>query len=328
MNPRNATPLLLAAALLAGFRRRRRGGTGQRAGGRTVGGFGGFTRDNAFGGSTTHSWYGGTGHTNRFGGTTTGAYGMGAVHTTAGGFTTYPSTGLWLRRLSPYYRPVGVPYYHPGCYYDCGGAVAAGAAVGLAAGAVAGAAIARANTIPAYPLGADFSTLPAGATCRPRRRHVLPQVGGSWFGLPSGPTASTTASSRRPDGLPSRTRPQEQAHAPSRSFHRHPAGRGHRCGLRVAVGRGAGCTFAQDAWRFEIVSLPLGAGHLVGSSAQGRSADLVVRDAAAVDIGRAGRQRGKVGAQRVGRDGVGPCDRRALRRPVVLLAWLYGAAGQ
>lgn len=150
-------------------------------GGRTVGGFGGFTHDNAFGGSTTHSWYGGTSHTNRYGGTTTGAYGMGAVHTTPGGFTTYHPPAYGYGGYAPYYRPVAVPYYHPGCYYDCGAAVAAGAAVGLAAGALAGAAVARTSTIPAYPLGASFSALPAGAVHVDRAGVTYYQVGNSWF---------------------------------------------------------------------------------------------------------------------------------------------------
>ena len=167
-------PLLAAALLVTGFHTSASAWARANAwGGRTAGGFGGFTHDNAFGGSTTHSWYGGTSHTNRYGGTTTGAYGLGAVHTTAGGFTTY---------RPPAYGYGGyAPYYHPGCYYDCGAAVAAGAAVGLAAGAVAGAAIARANTIPAYPLGASFSTLPTGAVYVDRAGVTYYQVGNSWF---------------------------------------------------------------------------------------------------------------------------------------------------
>jgi hypothetical protein len=150
-------------------------------GGRTAGGVGGFTHDNAFGGSTTHSWYGGTSHTNRFGGTTTGAYGMGAVHTTPGGFTTYRPPAYGYGGYAPYVRPVGVPYYHPGCYDSCGAAVAAGAVVGLAAGAVAGAAVARANAIPAYPLGANFSALPAGAVYVDRGGVAYYQLGNSWL---------------------------------------------------------------------------------------------------------------------------------------------------
>ncbi len=59
--------------------------------------------------------------------------------------------------------------------------MAAGAAVGLAAGAVAGAAIARANTNLAYPLGADFSTLPAGATYVDRGGVTYYQAGNAWF---------------------------------------------------------------------------------------------------------------------------------------------------
>lgn len=183
MIPMKTILLFFAAALLAtGFHSTASAWARANAfGGRTMGGFGGFTHDNAFGGSTTHSWYGGTSHTNRFGGTTTGAYGMGAVHTTAGGFTTYHPPAYGYGGYAPYYRPVGVPYYHPGCYYDCGAAVAAGAAVGLAAGAVAGAAIARANTVPLYPMGADFSTLPAGATYVDRGGVTYYQVGTSWF---------------------------------------------------------------------------------------------------------------------------------------------------
>jgi hypothetical protein len=114
-------------------------------GGRT-GGFGGFTHDNASAAAPRR--YGGTSHTNRSAAPHR-AYGLGAVHTTAGGVTTYHPPAYGYGGYAPYYRPVGVPYYHPGCYYDCGAAVAAGAAVGLAAGAGAGAAIARANTIPA-----------------------------------------------------------------------------------------------------------------------------------------------------------------------------------
>ncbi|RZL87392.1 MAG: hypothetical protein EOP82_26770 [Variovorax sp.] len=149
-------------------------------GGRTAGGFGGFTHDNAFGGSTTHSWYGGTSHTNRFGGTTTGAYGMGAVHTTPGGFTTYHPPAYGVGGYAPYYRPVAVPYYHAGCY-DCAGAVAAGAVVGLAAGAVAGAAIARSADVPRYPIGVNFATLPAGAVYVDRGGVNYYESGTTWF---------------------------------------------------------------------------------------------------------------------------------------------------
>jgi hypothetical protein len=183
MKPMKAILPLLAAALLAtGFHTSASAWARANSwGGHTTGGFGGFTHDNAFGGSTTHSWYGGTSHTNRYGGTTTGAYGMGAVHTTAGGFTTYHPPGYGYGGYAPYYRPVGVPYYHPGCYYDCGAAVAAGAAVGLAAGAVAGAALARPAVIPAYPLGTSFTTLPTGAVYVDRGGVTYYQVGNAWF---------------------------------------------------------------------------------------------------------------------------------------------------
>jgi hypothetical protein len=181
MTPMKAIlPLLAAAFLSAGFHGTASAWARANAwGGHSAGGFGGFTHDNAFGGSTTHSWYGGTSHTNRYGGTTTGAYGMGAVHTTAGGFSTYHPPGYGYGGYAPYYRPVGVPYYHPGCY-DCG-AVAAGAAVGLAAGAVAGAALARPVVIPAYPLGTSFTTLPSGAVYVDRGGVTYYQVGNSWF---------------------------------------------------------------------------------------------------------------------------------------------------
>lgn len=182
MNPMKAIlPLLAAALLSAGFHTSASAWARANAwGGHTTGGFGGFTHDNAFGGSTSHSWYGGTSHTNRWGGTTTGAYGMGAVHTTAGGFSTYHPPGYGYGGYAPYYRPVGVPYYHPGCY-DCGGAVAAGAAVGLAAGVVAGAALARPAVIPAYPLGTSFTTLPTGAVYVDRGGVTYYQVGNAWF---------------------------------------------------------------------------------------------------------------------------------------------------
>jgi len=175
-------PLLAAALLTTGFHSCASAWARANAwGGRTTGGWGGFTHDNAFGGSTTHGWYGGTSHVNRFGGTTTGAYGMGAVHTTAGGFSTYRPPAYGYGGYAPYYRPVGVPYYHPGCYDDCGAAVAAGAAVGLAAGAVAGAAMTRSATIAAYPLGANFSTLPAGAVHVDRAGVAYYEVGNTWF---------------------------------------------------------------------------------------------------------------------------------------------------
>jgi len=182
MKPMKATLALLAALLLmAGFHTSASAWARANAfGGRSMGGFGGFTHDNAFGGSTSHSWYGGTTHTNRYGGTTTGAYGIGAVHTTAGGFTTYRPPAYGYGGYAPYVRPVGVPYYHPGCYYGCGG-IAAGAAVGLAAGAVAGAALAQSSTMPAYPLGTNFSTLPAGAVYVDRGGATYYQVGNSWF---------------------------------------------------------------------------------------------------------------------------------------------------
>ncbi|RZL90610.1 MAG: hypothetical protein EOP82_15225 [Variovorax sp.] len=145
-------------------------------GGRTAGGFGGFTHDNAFGGSTTHSWYGGTSHTNRYGGTTTGAYGMGAVHTTPGGFSTYRPPGYGYAGYAPYHPPVAVPYYHAGCY-NCAGAVAAGAVVGMAAGA----AIATAAARPLYPVGVSYATLPAGAVFVDRNGINYYQVGTTWF---------------------------------------------------------------------------------------------------------------------------------------------------
>ena len=64
-------PVLVVALLTTGFHTSASAWARANAwGGRTVGGFGGFTHDNAFGGSTTHSWYGGTSHTNRYGGTT------------------------------------------------------------------------------------------------------------------------------------------------------------------------------------------------------------------------------------------------------------------
>ncbi len=184
MKPMKAILPLLAAALLAtGFHTTASAWARANAwGGRTAGGFGGFTHATTrSGGSTTHSWYGGTSHTNRYGGTTTGAYGYGAVHTTAGGFTTYHPPAYGYGGYAPYYRPVAVPYYHPGCYYSCGGAVAAGAVAGLAVGAVAGAAVARATAIPAYPLGAHFSALPTGAVYVDRGGVTYYQVGNTWF---------------------------------------------------------------------------------------------------------------------------------------------------
>jgi hypothetical protein len=183
MKPMKAIlPLLAAALLTTGFHTSASAWARANGwGGRTVGGMGGFTHDNAFGGSTTHSWYGGTSHTNRYGGTTTGAYGYGAVHTTAGGFTTYHPPAYGYGGYAPYVRPVAVPYYHPGCYYSCGAAVAAGAAAGLAVGAVAGAAMANATAIPAYPLGIHFAALPTGAVYVDRGGVTYYQVGNAWF---------------------------------------------------------------------------------------------------------------------------------------------------
>jgi hypothetical protein len=161
MKPMKAIlPLLAAALLTTGFHTSASAWARANAwGGRSAGGFGGFTHDNAFGGSTTHSWYGGTSHTNRYGGTTTGAYGYGAVHTTAGGFTTYHPPAYGVGGYAPYYRPVA----------------------GLAVGAVAGAAVANATAIPAYPLGTHFSALPTGAVYVDRGGVTYYQVGNAWF---------------------------------------------------------------------------------------------------------------------------------------------------
>ena len=150
-----------------------------RFGGRTVGGWGGATHYNAYGGSTTHSWYGGTEHTNRYGGTTYGAYGMGAVHTTPGGFSTYHPPGYGYPGYAPYHPPVAVPYYNSGCY-NCAGAVAAGAVVGMAAGAAVASAAAR-PVYPAYPIGVSYSTLPSGAVIVNRNGVNYYQVGTTWF---------------------------------------------------------------------------------------------------------------------------------------------------
>jgi len=70
---------------------------------------------------------------------------------------------------------VAVPYYHAGCY-DCAGAVAAGAVVGVAAGA----AVASAAR-PAYAMGVNYATNPAGAVVVNQAGINYYQVGNTWF---------------------------------------------------------------------------------------------------------------------------------------------------
>lgn len=174
-------PLLAFAVMAAGFHAPAAAwASANRFGGHSEGGFGGATHENAFGGSTTHSWAGATSHTNRYGGTTTGAYGAGAVHTTAGGVSAYRPPAYGEAGYAPYHPPVAVPYYHAGCY-NCAGAVATGAVVGVAAGAAIATAAARPVVPAAYPIGVSYATLPAGAVIADRNGVSYYQVGTTWF---------------------------------------------------------------------------------------------------------------------------------------------------
>jgi hypothetical protein len=175
-------PVLAALLASAGFHAPAAAwASANRFGGHAYGGGGTATHDNRWGGSTSANAFGGYSHTNAEGGHTSGVAGYGAVHTTPGGYSAYhpPAYGAYhpygTAGYAPYHAPVAVPYYHAGCY-DCAGAVAAGAVVGVAAGA----AIASAAH-PAYVMGVNYASVPAGAVVVNQSGINYYQVGNSWF---------------------------------------------------------------------------------------------------------------------------------------------------
>jgi hypothetical protein len=139
----------------------------------------GTEHTNMYGGSSAHAYGGGTEHTNMYGGRTSGEYGEGVEHTYPGGASAYhpPAYGGY-PGYPAYHPPVAVPYYSSGCY---GCAAAAGAVAGAAVGVAVGAAAASAQAAPAYPIGSDYATLPAGSTPVSQGRATYYVDGSVWF---------------------------------------------------------------------------------------------------------------------------------------------------
>jgi len=147
-------------------------------GGSTSHSYGSTSHTNAWGGSTSGGYGQGATHTNPYGGSTSGAYGQGATHTYSNGASTYHPPGYAGYPGYPaYHPPVAVPYYSSGCY---GCAAAAGAVAGAAVGVAVGAAAASAAA-PTYVVGADYATLPAGATPVYQGGTTYYVAGSLWF---------------------------------------------------------------------------------------------------------------------------------------------------
>lgn len=163
---------------------------------------GAWSRGNAFGGSTSHSW-GSTSHSNSWGGSTSHEAGEGTSHTNMyGGSATHYAGGGWSKTGAyggtvsgyghpyyPYHPPTTVNYYSAAGCYGC----AAGAAV---VGMAAGAAVASANTAAAttnaynagvaaasaaYAMGANYAVLPSGCMQNYVQGGTYYLCGNTWF---------------------------------------------------------------------------------------------------------------------------------------------------